>query len=232
MKNIRNMSIKTRCWFLAVALSLTCNGAFAQQAGEGVQVPAKEHDAEVGRISVSPYAVLTYSRYSSHTSTGNVPNHSKKNLQFGAGIEGEYRFHANAGVSLGVIYSLEGISVEKNFGGGKGLNSEYYLQATQEYAMKRLHVPLLLCVHPTSDSRLCFKAGFQADFLLNGSSKGLDEFKTFGLTVPMGLSLRLGESILIDARYNAGLTKTGKDTFGSFSHSYFSLGLGLLLSHL
>ena len=88
------MSMKTRCWFLAVALSLMCNGAFAQQSGEGVQVPAKEHDAEVGRISVSPYAVLTYSRYSSHTSTGNVPNHSKKNLQFGAGIEGEYRFHA------------------------------------------------------------------------------------------------------------------------------------------
>ncbi len=49
--------MKTRCFFLAVALSLTGSAAFAQQSEEGAQVQVKDQDAEVGRVSISPYAV-------------------------------------------------------------------------------------------------------------------------------------------------------------------------------
>ena len=49
--------MKTRCFFLAVALSLTGSVAFAQQSEEGAQVQVKDQDAEVGRVSISPYAV-------------------------------------------------------------------------------------------------------------------------------------------------------------------------------
>ena len=57
MRNIKNMNMKTRCFFLAVALSLTGSAAFAQQSEEGAQVQVKDQDAEVGRVSISPYAV-------------------------------------------------------------------------------------------------------------------------------------------------------------------------------
>ena len=229
MRNIKNMNMKTRCFFLAVALSLTGSAAFAQQSEEGAQVQVKDQDAEVGRVSISPYAVLTYSPYSTHTDVGYFSNSTEKNLQFGAGIEGEYRFQANAGVSLGVIYSLEGISVDETFTSGGGLMGYSNHRITHEYVMKRLHVPAMLCVHPMVNGRLSLKVGIQADFLLNGGSKGLDNFNTFGVTLPVGFSLRFGESFLVDARYNIGLTEINKNSNGNGSHSYFSLGIGMLL---
>jgi len=232
MRNIKNMNMKTRCFFLAVALSLTGSAAFAQQSEEGAQVQVKDQDAEVGRVSISPYAVLTYSPYSTHTDVGYFSNSTEKNLQFGAGIEGEYRFQANAGVSLGVIYSLEGISVDETFTSGGGLIGYSNHRITHEYVMKRLHVPAMLCVHPMVNGRLSFKVGIQADFLLNGGSNGLDKFDTFGFTLPIGLSLRLGDTILVDARYNAGLTNLKVDTDGSVSHSYFNRRVYLTLSRL
>lgn len=60
-------------------------------------------------------------------------------------------------------------------------------------------------------------ANLKGDFITDGVTKTLDEsckddFNKFDLSIPVGLSYELDNHIVLDARYNIGLTKVNKDT--------------------
>ena len=69
------------------------------------------------------------------------------------------------------------------------------------------------------------KAGVQPGFNVQkkeGDEK-LDDVKGFALSVPVGLSYEFA-NVVLDARYNWGLTKAFKE--GDSKHSYFTITLG------
>lgn len=60
-------------------------------------------------------------------------------------------------------------------------------------------------------------ANLKGDFITDGVTKTLDEsckddFNKFDLSIPVGLSYEFDNHIVLDARYNIGLTKVNKDT--------------------
>ena len=60
-------------------------------------------------------------------------------------------------------------------------------------------------------------ANLKGDFITDGVTEKLDEsskddFNKFDLSIPVGLSYEFDNHIVLDARYNIGLTKVNKDT--------------------
>ena len=60
-------------------------------------------------------------------------------------------------------------------------------------------------------------ANLKGDFITDGVTETLDEsskddFNKFDLSIPVGLSYEFDNHIVLDARYNIGLTKVNKDT--------------------
>lgn len=76
---------------------------------------------------------------------------------------------------------------------------------------------------------MAIKAGVQPGFNVtkkisaDGVSADIDGVKGFAFSVPVGLSYEIG-GVVLDARYNWGLTKAFKDA--DSKHSYFSITLG------
>jgi hypothetical protein len=98
---------------------------------------------------------------------------------------------------------------------------------------------------------LAVRSGLQFGFLTSAKSKGKteikagnttttsdddedvkDAFKTFDLSIPVGLSYEFGNHLVIDARYNIGVTKVNKESFSNGKDSrngVFVLSLGYKL---
>lgn len=98
---------------------------------------------------------------------------------------------------------------------------------------------------------LAIRTGLQFGFLTSAKFKGKTEikagnttttsdedldvkdgFKSFDLSVPVGLSYEFGNHLVIDARYNIGVTKVNEETYGNGKDSrngVFVLSLGYKL---
>ena len=189
--------------FLAAAMMLVSVATFAQNA--------------VGQITIQPKVGLNIA---------NVTDADDADARIGlaAGAEFEYGVTDMIGVSAGLIYSMQGAK-EKVEGVDVTMKLDY------------LNVPILANVYVAPG--LAVKLGIQPGFkvsskvksdVLGGSIEGDsddDGVKGFDLAIPVGLSYQY-QNIVLDARYNWGVTKVFDD--GDSKNSVFQITLGYKFS--
>ncbi len=153
---------------------------------------------------------------------------SDPRIGLAAGAELEYQVSDIVSLSGGVLYSMQGVK-EKDDGVSATVKLDY------------INIPILANVYVTKG--LAVKLGIQPGFMVNdkfkvasGSASGEVSFedamkaagtdaslKKFDFSIPVGLSYEY-KNVVLDARYNWGLTKVidGVDT----KNSVFQITLG------
>ncbi len=129
-------------------------------------------------------------------------NLTKSRIGFVGGLEGEYQAADIFSLSLGVNYSQEGY---------KGKNSD------NKVKFDYINVPILANVYVVKG--LAVKLGVQPGFnvgksltmdgITSSGSAEDDVVKSVVLSIPVGLSYEIS-NVVLDARYNWGVTKTLK----------------------
>lgn len=189
--------------FLAAAMMLVSVATFAQNA--------------VGQITIQPKVGLNIA---------NVTDADDADARIGlaAGAEFEYGVTDMIGVSAGLVYSMQGCKF-----------SEGNVDTTVK--LDYLNVPILANVYVAPG--LAVKLGVQPGFKLSSKTKiegsGIsiegesddDGVKGFDLAIPVGVSYQY-QNIVLDARYNWGVTKVYDD--GDSKNSVFQITLGYKFS--
>ena len=185
--------------FLAAAMMLVSVATFAQNA--------------VGQITIQPKVGLNIA---------NVTDADDVDARIGlaAGAEFEYGVTDMIGVSAGLVYSMQGYKFSEG---------NYDTTVKLDY----LNVPILANVYVAPG--LAVKLGVQPGFKLSskvkieGSGTSIegesddDGVKGFDLAIPVGVSYQY-QNIVLDARYNWGVTKVFDD--GDSKNSVFQITLG------
>lgn len=185
--------------FLTAAMMLASVATFAQNA--------------VGQITIQPKVGLNIA---------NVTDADDADARIGlaAGAEFEYGVTDMIGVSAGLVYSMQGYKISEG---------NYDTTVKLDY----LNVPILANVYVAPG--LAVKLGVQPGFKLSskvkyegsvGSFEGDsddDGVKGFDLAIPVGVSYQY-QNIVLDARYNWGVTKVSDD--GDSKNSVFQITLG------
>ena len=143
---------------------------------------------EAGQISIMPKAGV-------NLSTITDTDHSKMKVGFVAGVEAEYGISEKFGLAAGLLYSMQGCG---------------FKETSYKYKLDYLNIPIVAQFYPVKG--LALKAGVQPGFCLSakaGSAK-ITNKQSFDFSIPVGLSYEISK-IVIDARYNFGVTKTFKD---------------------
>lgn len=189
--------------FLTAAMMLASVATFAQNA--------------VGQITIQPKVGLNIA---------NVTDADDVDARIGlaAGAEFEYGVTDMIGVSAGLVYSMQGYKF-----------SEGNVDTTVK--LDYLNVPILANVYVAPG--LAVKLGVQPGFKLSSKTKiegsGVsiegesddDGVKGFDLAIPVGVSYQY-QNIVLDARYNWGVTKVFDD--GDSKNSVFQITLGYKFS--
>ena len=171
---------------MIAAMMLMSMGAFAQN--------------EVGQFTLQPKVGINIASI-----TADFQN-KKSKVGLIAGVEGEYGIAENFGLTVGLLYSMEGCK-----SGDLKFNLDY------------INIPILAQVYPVKG--LAVKAGIQPAFnvrhkaSLNGNSVDINDVlgaygskvQSFNFSIPVGLSYEY-QSFVLDARYNIGVTKIFKDS--------------------
>ena len=138
-----------------------------------------------------------------------------------AGAEFEYQASDMVGISFGALYSMQG-------------NKQNYNNATVTNKLDYINIPVLANVYVAKG--LAVKLGVQPGFKVNeevklsangsSTSHDTDETKSVDFSIPVGLSYEFN-NVVLDARYNFGLTKIadGSDA----KNSVFQITLGYRL---
>lgn len=187
------------------AVALASVGAYAQHA--------------VGSFTLQPKVGMTIANVTD-------VDDSSCRIGFIGGVEGEYQATDIFSVSAGVLYSMQGAKYDVKYG-----------SATAEATAKLdyINIPILANVYVAKG--LAVKLGIQPAFNVNASVSGKAnvagyeaetgdydiDAKSFDFSIPVGISYEYS-NVVLDARYNWGLTKV---TDGADSkNSVFTITLG------
>lgn len=190
---------------MIAAMMLLSVGAFAQN--------------EVGQITLKPMAGI-------NLATMTKTDDSKMRVGLAAGVEAEYGVAENFSLSLGALYSMQGVKGTENYSG---------IKADATIKMDYINIPILANYYIIKG--LAIKAGVQPSFKASAKVKmeasyqgqsvseesDIDNAKGFALSVPFGLSYEY-QSFVLDARYNLGVTKAFDA--GDSKNSWFMFTLG------
>lgn len=160
-------------------------------------------------------------------SGSNITNFDEATMKVGAiaGVEVEKPINDMFSVSAGALFAMEGTKFDVTAFGKTG---------TMKANLNYINVPVLVnaYVAPGLAVKLGVQPGFNISnsikFEANGHSEKAkigDGVNTFDLAMPIGLSYEISD-IVIDARYNFGLTKVFKNADDSYKNSVFQLTLG------
>ena len=130
-----------------------------------------------------------------------------------AGVEGEYYVNDWLGIAAGLSYAQQGWKFE-----GNGVDETTKL----DY----LNVPLTGNFYVAKG--LALKTGVQFGFLMNAKKESADikdECEKLNLSIPIGISYEYSDLVL-DLRYNLGLTKTNKDDGNKLRSDLLQITLG------
>ena len=138
------------------------------------------------------------------------------------GVEAEYQLAPQFSLAAGVNYSLQG-------GGWKDtdipVDGEVVKLKDAKIELGYVNVPVTANLYLFKN--FAVKAGVQFGFLTNASAKCTaegdgkkvdsdmdmkDDFETVNISIPMGISYQFKTPIVLDLRYNLGLTKVNKDS--------------------
>ena len=202
---------------------------------------------EVGQFSLMPKAGINIS-----TVTGDADyktlgaSYSKKSkVGFVGGVEAEYGVAKNFGITAGVLYSMEGAKVK-----GDIVIPNSAVSTTSKINLGYINIPILAQYYVVKG--LAIKAGIQPAFAVSKKVKNevsvsgelaqysgdlekefneytdktlpKDKIKSFDFSIPVGISYEYA-NVVLDARYNIGLTKVFKDT-DKGRNSVFQITLG------
>ena len=149
---------------------------------------------EVGTFTLQPKVGLNLANI-----TGKEVFDSKIRPAIVAGVEGEYQVADIFSLSAAVLYSQQGVKIK---GADKSRQLDY------------INVPVLANVYVVKG--LAVKAGAQIGFnvrhkeKIGGVTDDLSNVNKVDFTIPVGLSYEF-YNVVIDARYNWGLTKVIKE---------------------
>lgn len=142
-----------------------------------------------------------------------------------AGIEGEYQVSDIFSLSLGAIYSQQGNKIDKTVAGQS-------LKYTNK--LDYVNVPVMANVYVVPG--LAVKLGVQPGFNVNSKGKAVAntvigstdktvelDAKSVDFSIPVGLSYEY-KGVVLDARYNWGLTKVWDGSDAKNSVFQFTLG--------
>lgn len=156
---------------------------------------------EVGQVTLAPTAGLNLA---SVTGDG-----AKMMPAFTVGVTGEYGVMENFGITAGVMYSMQGAKSE---GSDEKLKLGY------------INIPILANYYVWQG--LAVKAGVQPGIMLSakeGDEDIKDGCKSFDFSIPVGVSYEFNK-VVIDARYNIGLSKIYKEGDSKNSVIQFTVG--------
>ena len=148
-----------------------------------------------GTFSLQPKAGLTLSEITS--------NDARIKAGFTAGVEAQYQVNYWFGVAAGVSYAQQGTKIK-----------DYDSKVKTSY----VNVPIMAKFYPVK--RLALGAGIQPGFMTSAKITGdnadvniKDNCNTFDFSIPFSVAYEAPFGLVIEARYNAGLTNVGKDIF-------------------
>ncbi len=181
-----------RFLILASVMMLSA-GAFAQQ--------------DAGTVTVQPKVGMNVANYASSED-------SDPRVGLAVGAEFEYQISKMLGVSAGVMYSMQGAKSTQRTTIPYGPSVKATLTAKTDY----INIPILANVYVFKG--LALKVGVQPGFNVSSryviSSQGVDlsgslsdidvDVKAFDFAIPVGISYEY-KNIVLDARYNIGVTK-------------------------
>ncbi len=195
--------------FLMAAVVLSSVSAFAQH--------------EVGSVTLQPKVGMNIANVTKMDETD-------PRIGLAVGAELEYQVTDIFSLSAGALYSMQGCKSDGNIG-------SYFIGDTPmkdgKWNLEYINVPIMANVYVVKG--LAIKLGVQPGFNVNSDLKvkaGGDKIsadldaKTFDFSIPVGLSYEY-ENLVLDARYNWGLTKIidGSDS----KNSVFQITLGYKL---
>ena len=126
-------------------------------------------------------------------------------IGFVGGAELEYQATDIFSITGGVLYSMQGAKADD-----ETLKLDY------------INIPILANVYVTKG--LAVKLGIQPAFNVNSKEGSADvDAKSFDFSIPVGLSYEFS-NVVLDARYNWGLTKISEN--GDSKNSVFQITLG------
>ncbi len=189
---------------LVALLLFTCVSLFAQQ--------------EKGVFTVQPKIGLNIANYRNAGDTD-------PRVGLAVGLESEYQINHLFGIAVGVLYSMQG-DKETDFYNG------HTAKVTDKFAY--INVPIVLNLYVVKG--LAFKMGVQPAFnitsdfemksygrTLKGDYSDVLDVNAFDLSIPFGLSYEY-KNIVIDGRYNLGVTEIVKEENVKNSVFQFTLG--------
>ena len=173
---------------------------------------------EKGTITLQPMVGLTETSFTADA--------AKFKVGFIGGVEGAYQISNRVGVSLGVLYAMQGAKYDYaliNTSTGSTVGS-----GSQNVNLNTLNIPVLCNVYVWKG--LAVKAGVQPEITLSASANGADvkeAFKSANVSIPVGASYDFPFGLTVDARYNIGVTNIWKsETGGSGNNCAFQITAG------
>lgn len=172
---------------------------------------------EVGTITLQPKVGLNVAYF-----TGDEGVDTKPRLGVAAGVEIEYQLRKAFSLSAGIIYSQQGEKATI-----KRFLDERTITAKTDY----VNFPILANIYVLKGLALKFgiqpavnvKAGYTYDLWEGDLSYYGIYVKTFDFAVPVGLSYEY-KNLVIDARYNIGLTRMVEDDESRNRTFQFTIG--------
>ena len=165
----------------------------------------------VGSLTVQPKIGMNFA-------TLTKADDSESRIGLVAGAELEYQISDIFSISGGALYSQQGCEWSED---GR----------TETNKLDYINIPVLANVYVVKN--LAVKFGVQPAFNVNSKAKAskgdssiqgsIEGIKTFDFSIPIGLSYEY-KNIVIDGRYNFGLTKVSK--YADSKNSVFQITLG------
>ena len=195
---------------LAVCLSLCMLPTFAQK--------------EAGTFTIQPKVGMNIANVYGETILTGMQKRVR--IGFAAGVEFEYQFSSCFSMALGALYSQQGARVKTMLSG---------VALTETDKVDYINLPVMANVYLAK----CFamKFGVQPGLKVNDSYKisgnGMSisgsisdlggRMNSFYCSIPVGFSLEFN-NVVLDARYNIGVTRMDKDSKETNGVFQFTLG--------
>ena len=189
---------------------------------------------EVGQITLQPKVGMNITNITgAEYSTGTSKENANYMVDFALGIEAEYGLTEKFSLAAGLLYSRQGCDY------GEFKKSDGYVTSGWDKNQDKLgylNIPIVANYYIAKG--FAIKAGIQPGFLLSATKKvdGIgvtpnqdddkkDACKTFDLSIPLGLSYET-DNVVIDGRYNLGVTKINKEGDDSMKSSVIQFTIG------
>ena len=189
---------------------------------------------EVGQFTLQPKIGMNITNISgAEIVTGTSTENANFMVDFAVGVEAEYGLAEKFSLAAGILYSRQGC----DFGEFKASNG-YTTVGWDKNQNKLGYLNIPIVANYYIAKGFAIKAGIQPGFLLSAKRKidGIgdtpsedidykDALESFDLSIPLGLSYET-DNVVIDGRYNLGVTKINKEGDKDLKNSVIQFTIG------